>query len=66
MKTPLEHLEKELVFENSRDDSSYYERVGEPDELSAVIGRITIGFQLFYFTTIMLLVYALDFNLAVT
>lgn len=34
-----------LDFDKSRDESSYEERVGEPDELSAVMGRITMNFQ---------------------
>lgn len=34
-----------LSFELTRDETGYLERVGEPDELSAVMGRITMKFQ---------------------
>ncbi|NIJ46650.1 hypothetical protein FHR24_003145 [Wenyingzhuangia heitensis] len=45
MKKIPEDLLIMLDFDKSRDKSSYEERVGLPDELSAVMGRITMNFQ---------------------
>nr|WP_298996624.1 hypothetical protein [uncultured Allomuricauda sp.] len=45
MKNPIDEIEHFLSFDNTRDSSSYEERVGTPDELSAVMGRITMNFQ---------------------
>jgi hypothetical protein len=36
---------KKEIFDFNRSDASYIERVGEPDELSSVIGLISMGFQ---------------------
>tara|TARA_R110002050_G_scaffold237585_1_gene373624 strand:+ start:50290 stop:50844 length:555 start_codon:yes stop_codon:yes gene_type:complete len=40
-----EYILTGLNFDKSRDKSGYEERVGKPDELSAVMGRITMNFQ---------------------
>tara|TARA_R110002050_G_scaffold86167_2_gene183398 strand:- start:780 stop:1331 length:552 start_codon:yes stop_codon:yes gene_type:complete len=46
MKEPLpDYIIRGLNFDKSRDESTYEERVGKPDELSAVMGRITMKFQ---------------------
>jgi hypothetical protein len=36
---------KKEIFDFNRSNVSYKERVGEPDELSSVIGLISVGFQ---------------------
>ncbi|GGD72935.1 hypothetical protein GCM10011514_41300 [Emticicia aquatilis] len=36
---------KQIVFNFNRSNVPYTERVGEPDELSSVIGLVSMGFQ---------------------
>ncbi len=40
-----EYVDKELIFENYQDSTSYEDRVGPPEALMAVIGRISMNFQ---------------------
>jgi len=40
-----EYIDSIFNFEKNQDPSGFEERVGPPDELSAVIGRITMNFQ---------------------
>lgn len=40
-----EYIARELNFEKNQDLTSYVDRVGPPEELPAVIGRISMNFQ---------------------
>lgn len=40
-----EYIDSVFSFEKNQSTAGFEERVGPPDELSAVIGRITMNFQ---------------------